>query len=93
MKAICTSETSVDFQWTLRHYIKEYSNLRNHHCDNLKSSTLSLCPSFNARDQVSIQNCKQNYMYNSVYFNIDDLDSRREDPELDGHDDERDILI
>jgi hypothetical protein len=32
-------------------------------------------------------------MYNSVQFIIDDLDSRREDSELDGHEDERDTLI
>jgi hypothetical protein len=36
---LCLSQafTSVDFQWTTRRYIPEYSALRDHSCENLKS--------------------------------------------------------
>jgi hypothetical protein len=37
MEAICSSETSVDFQRTTRRYIPENSTLHNHGCENLKS--------------------------------------------------------
>jgi hypothetical protein len=37
MEAICSSETSVDFQRTTRRYIPEDSNIYNHRCENLKS--------------------------------------------------------
>jgi hypothetical protein len=39
MEAICSSETSVDFQRTTRRYIPEDSTLHNHRCENLKSYT------------------------------------------------------
>jgi hypothetical protein len=38
----CSSETSVDFQWTAWHYISENRTLHNHHCENLKSDK-SMC--------------------------------------------------
>jgi hypothetical protein len=37
VEAMCSSETSVDFQRTARHYIPEDSALHNHRCENLKS--------------------------------------------------------
>jgi hypothetical protein len=37
MEAICSSETSVDFQRVTRRYIPEDSTLHNHRCENLKS--------------------------------------------------------
>jgi hypothetical protein len=37
MEAICSSETSVDFQRIARRYIPEDSTLHNHRCENLKS--------------------------------------------------------
>jgi hypothetical protein len=36
MEAICSSETSVDTQWTIRRYIPEGYTL-NYRCENLKS--------------------------------------------------------
>jgi hypothetical protein len=39
MEAICSSETSVDFQRTTRRYIPEDGTLHNHHCENLKTYT------------------------------------------------------
>jgi hypothetical protein len=42
MEAMCSSETSVDFQRTTRHDIPEDSTLHNHRCENLKSYTVSL---------------------------------------------------
>jgi hypothetical protein len=36
MEAICSSETSVDFQWTTRRYIPEDRTLHNHRFENLK---------------------------------------------------------
>jgi hypothetical protein len=38
-----SSETSIDFQRTTRHYIPEDRNLYNHLCENLKSYMPSLC--------------------------------------------------
>jgi hypothetical protein len=40
IKAICSSETSVDFQWTTRRYNPEDIILHNHRCKNLKSYTI-----------------------------------------------------
>jgi hypothetical protein len=40
MEAICSSETSVDFQRTTRHYNPEASILHNLRCENLKSCTI-----------------------------------------------------
>jgi hypothetical protein len=37
MEAICSSETSGDFQRTTRPYIPEDSALHNHRCENLRS--------------------------------------------------------
>jgi hypothetical protein len=37
MEAICSSETSVDFQRNTRRYITEESTIHNHCCENLKS--------------------------------------------------------
>jgi hypothetical protein len=37
MEAICSSETSADFQRTTKRYIPEDSTLYNHRCENLKS--------------------------------------------------------
>jgi hypothetical protein len=37
IEAICSSETSADFQRTARHYIPEDSTLHNHCCENPKS--------------------------------------------------------
>jgi hypothetical protein len=42
MEAICSSETSVDFQRTTRRYITEDSTLHNHRCENLKSYFVEL---------------------------------------------------
>jgi hypothetical protein len=38
IEAVCSSETSVDFQRATRSYIPEDSTPRNHRCENLKSS-------------------------------------------------------
>jgi hypothetical protein len=40
MKAICSSETSVETQCTTRRHIPEDDTLHNHHCENLKSYKL-----------------------------------------------------
>jgi hypothetical protein len=40
METICSSETSVDTQWTTRRYIPEVVTLHNHRCENLKSYTV-----------------------------------------------------
>jgi hypothetical protein len=37
MDAICSSETSVDFQRTARRYIPDDSTFQDHSCENLKS--------------------------------------------------------
>jgi hypothetical protein len=37
MKAACSSETSIDFQWTRWRYIPEYRILNKHRCENFKS--------------------------------------------------------
>jgi hypothetical protein len=37
IQAICSSEMSVDFQWTTQHYIPEDSTVYNHCCENLES--------------------------------------------------------
>jgi hypothetical protein len=37
MEAICSSETSVEIQWTTRRHIPEADILYNHRCENLKS--------------------------------------------------------
>jgi hypothetical protein len=42
MEAICSSETSVNFERTTRHYTPEGSTFHNHHYENLKS-TLLVC--------------------------------------------------
>jgi hypothetical protein len=36
-EAICSSETSVEFERTTQRYIPEDSTAHNHRCDNLKS--------------------------------------------------------
>jgi hypothetical protein len=41
MEVICSSETSVDFQQSTRHYIPEARMLYNHCCENLKSKSKS----------------------------------------------------
>jgi hypothetical protein len=40
MEAVCSSETSVDFQRTTRRYIPQDRTLHNHRCENLKSYTV-----------------------------------------------------
>jgi hypothetical protein len=42
MEAICSSETSVDFQWTTWRYIPEDSIIHNHRCENLKSYIIEI---------------------------------------------------
>jgi hypothetical protein len=42
MEAICSSESSVDFHWTIRRYIPEDRTLHIFRCENLKSCTLRL---------------------------------------------------
>jgi hypothetical protein len=37
MEAICSSETSVDSQWTIWRYIPEDGTIHKHRCENLKS--------------------------------------------------------
>jgi hypothetical protein len=37
IEAVCSSETSVDFQQAIRRCIPEDSTHHNHHCENLKS--------------------------------------------------------
>jgi hypothetical protein len=37
MEAVCSSETSVDFQRATRRYISEHTTLPNHRYENLKS--------------------------------------------------------
>jgi hypothetical protein len=36
-EATCSSETSVDFQWTKRRYIPDDTSLHNNRCENLKA--------------------------------------------------------
>jgi hypothetical protein len=36
MEATCSSETSVDFEWTTRHYIPEDRTAHKHCCKNFK---------------------------------------------------------
>jgi hypothetical protein len=44
MEATRVSKTSVDFEWTLWHYVTGEMNLYEHHCENLKSFTaIRLC--------------------------------------------------
>jgi hypothetical protein len=44
MEAVCSSETTVDFQRTERRYVPEDSTLHKHRCENLKShNSWSLC--------------------------------------------------
>jgi hypothetical protein len=43
IKAMCSSETSVDTQRTTRRYIPEDGTLHNHRCDNLKSYIIKSC--------------------------------------------------
>jgi hypothetical protein len=40
MEAICSSETSVETQRTIRRHIPEDDTLHNHRCENLKSFML-----------------------------------------------------
>jgi hypothetical protein len=40
IEAICSSETLVEFEWTARRYIPEYSTVHIHYCENLKSYML-----------------------------------------------------
>jgi hypothetical protein len=42
METTCSSETSVDFQRTARHYIIGDRTLHNHSCANLKSYIVTL---------------------------------------------------
>jgi hypothetical protein len=42
MEAICSSETSVEFQRTTRRYIPDDGTLHNHRCENLESYMLEL---------------------------------------------------
>jgi hypothetical protein len=46
MEAICSSETSVDFQRTTGRYIPEDSALRNHRCENPKSYKTEMAQQF-----------------------------------------------
>jgi hypothetical protein len=46
MGAICSSDTSVDFQRTTRRYIPEDRHLHNHRCQNLKSYIGGVCLNF-----------------------------------------------
>jgi hypothetical protein len=39
MEAICSSETLVEFQWTIRRYIQGYRTIHNHNCEDLRSYT------------------------------------------------------
>jgi hypothetical protein len=43
MEAICSSETSVDFQRTKRRYIPEDRILHNHRCEKFKSYKVLIC--------------------------------------------------
>jgi hypothetical protein len=50
MEAMCSSETSVDFQRAIRRYIPKDRTLHNHRCENLKSYIVGLifnCGSLN----------------------------------------------
>jgi hypothetical protein len=42
MEAICSSETSAEYQRTTRHYISEDRTLHNHRCENLRFHWLTL---------------------------------------------------
>jgi hypothetical protein len=46
VEAICSSETSVDTQWTTQRYIPEDGTLHNHCCENLKSYKADLLKDF-----------------------------------------------
>jgi hypothetical protein len=37
MESTCSSETPVDFKWTIQRYIQRDTTLHNHRCENLKS--------------------------------------------------------
>jgi hypothetical protein len=42
LEAVCSSETSVDFQRTTRRYIPEDRTLHEHRCENRRSYTYAL---------------------------------------------------
>jgi hypothetical protein len=42
MEAMCSTESSVDFQQTTRRYIPEDSTLHNHRFDNLKPYIITI---------------------------------------------------
>jgi hypothetical protein len=46
MEETCSSETSVDFQLTRQHYIREDSTLRNDRCENPESYTTNMLRHF-----------------------------------------------
>jgi hypothetical protein len=52
MEAICSSETSVNFQRTTRRYIPEDSTLHNHRCENLKSYNIEHAHSIESTEFV-----------------------------------------
>jgi hypothetical protein len=51
MEAICSSETSVDFQQTTRRYIPEDGALRDHRYENLKSCVGPHVPTFTSNSR------------------------------------------
>jgi hypothetical protein len=43
MEATCSSDITVDFQLTARHYIPQNRTLHNHRCENFKFYVLYIC--------------------------------------------------
>jgi hypothetical protein len=48
IEAICSSETSADFQRTIQRHIPDGSTLHNHRCENLRSYLFQKCPLIHA---------------------------------------------
>jgi hypothetical protein len=74
MEAICSSETSVDTQWTTWHYIPEVGTLHNHCCENLKSYKKR----FNSSVPVMLMMMKM-LNYSLLFLYLSDNHSREEE--------------
>jgi hypothetical protein len=71
MKATCSSEKSVDFQWTTWCYMAEDRILRNHNCENLRyyiSSTYT-----HLRPLLVLTEHTQHSDYNNVEFRFSEV--------------------
>jgi hypothetical protein len=74
MEAICSSETSIDFQRTTRCYIPEDITLHNHWCDNLKPNILTDWECWMIRwlvdNELERRDCGSYYLTKISYINL-----------------------